>query len=377
MFVKMILLKSAPYKRNMSLAFFLAAFLSGCATGGGEAGKIDPQKPGIRGLMGGAIQGTPLMLSAKVSTFAGSKRGGATDGVGTAASFVTPQGITTDGRYLYVADNDNHKIRKIEIESGVVSTLAGSGAEGDADGIGEAATFRSPSGITTDGKNLYVVDLDNHNVRKIEIASGTVTIVAGSETVGDVDGIGTDASFFTPDGITTDGINLYVADSNLSKIRKINIASHEVSTVAGSGISGSSDGIGTEATFGRPKGITTDGTNLYVSDSNNRIIRKIVIASGVVTTLAGSGQKGTGDGVGTAASFYYPRGVTTDGSNLYVADFTRSTRNIRKIVISTGVVTTLVGNDGYANVDRPHGITTDGHSLYVTDEAVGLIHKIQ
>ena len=146
---------------------------------------------------------------------------GATDGTGIAASFNLPIGITTDGVNLYVADYLNNKIRKIVIATGVVTTLAGSGTAGVADGTGVTATFSNPWGITTDGVNLYAADSWNNKIRKIVIATGVVTTFAGSGAVGASDGTGIAATFNLPCGITTDGANLYVVDQTNHKIRKI------------------------------------------------------------------------------------------------------------------------------------------------------------
>ncbi|MCP5495275.1 MAG: hypothetical protein H7A23_12030 [Leptospiraceae bacterium] len=243
--------------------------------------------------------------------------------MGTSASFCCPNGIATDGTNLYVTDNIYHKVLKIVISSGVVTTLAGSGSSGSIDGTGTSASFKNPNGITTDGTNLYVTDSNNNKIRKIVISSGAVTTLAGSGSSGSIDGTGTSASFNQPIGITTDGT--YVAD--LYKIRKIEISSGVVTTLAGSGSSGSTDGTGTSASFYYLRGITTDGTNLYVTDSNK--IRKIEISSGVVTTLAGSENWGSAGGTGTSASFSKLTGITTDGTNLYVADSVNN--KIRKI----------------------------------------------
>ncbi|GHV80811.1 hypothetical protein AGMMS49944_26020 [Spirochaetia bacterium] len=323
-----------------------------------------------------------------VSTLAGGSAYGNADGTGTAARFDYPSGITTDGSgNLYVADYRNHSIRKIVIASGVVTTIAGSGTAGSADGMGTAAQFNYPYDITTDGSgNLYVADNGNHRIRKIVIASGAVTTLAGS-TQGYADGTGTAAQFNAPDGITTDGSRyLYVADSGNHRIRKIVIASGAVTTLAGSGTQGYADGTGTAARFWSPTGITTDGSeNLYVADYGNHRIRKIVIASGAVTTLAGS-IYGYADGMGTAAWFRNPDGITTDGGgNLYVADSVNN--RIRKIVISSGVVTTFAGSgtrgyaDGTGTAARfwsPTGITTDGSgNLYVTDRYNARIRQIE
>jgi len=266
-------------------------------------------------------------------------------------------------------------------ESSAVTTLAGTGSSGSANGTGTLASFKGPMGITTDGTNLYVSDTYNHLIRKIVISTGVVTTLAGTGSSGSADNsTGTLASFKDPMGITTDGTNLYVADFSDHVIRKIVISTGVVTTVAGklwggAGDPGSANGTGTSASFYNPRGITTDGTNLYVADKGNHLIRKIVISTGVVTTLAGTGSSGSANGTGTSASFKGPCGITTDGTNLYVSD----TYNhlIRKIVISTGVVTTLAGGSrGSADITYPHGITTDGTNLYVADTTNYLIRKI-
>jgi uncharacterized alkaline shock family protein YloU len=170
-------------------------------------------------------------------------------------------------------------------------------------------------------------------------------------------------------------------------IRKIVISTGMVSTIAGTaGVSGATDGTGAAASFGISNAIVTDGANLFVSDSSNQLIRKVVISSGVVTTIAGTaGTLGTEDGPGADARFNYPTGITTDGANLFVTDMFSST--IRKIVISTGMVTTIAGaatisgvTDGNNVVARfywPTGITTDGTSLFITDSGNSLIRKIR
>ena len=249
------------------------------------------------------------------------------------ASFNYPSGITSDGTNLYVADMHNHKIRKIVISSGAVTTLAGSGSATFADGTGTSASFKYPDHLTTDGTNLYVADQQNHKIRKIVIFTGVVTTLAGSGSVGSADGTGTSASFNYPRGITIDGTNLYVSDNTNHKIRKIVISTGEVTTFAGSAAgsttSGSTNGTGTTARFKYPYGITSDGTNLYVADADNHKIRKIVLSTRVVTTLAGSGSEGSADGT-TSASFTLPYGITVFGTNLYVAE--RSNK-IRKIAL--------------------------------------------
>jgi len=318
-----------------------------------------------------------------VTTLAGSSSFGFADGTGSAARFNYPEGIAIDGSgNLYVADRGNHSIRKIT-SSGVVTTLAGSSSSGFADGTGTAAQFREPTGTAVDGSgNVYVADRGNHSIRKIT-PSGAVTTLAGSGTQGFADGTGIAAQFHSPTGIAVDGSgNVYVADRGNNRIRKIT-PSGVVTTLAGS-TSGFADGTGTTAQFSAPAGIAIDGSgNLYVADQLNSLIRKIT-SSGVVTTLAGSGSSGFADGTGTAAQFREPTGIAVDGSgNVYVAD--QLNQRIRKITPS-GVVTTLAGSNSFgfadgtgtaAIFDLPTGITIDGSgNLYVADQGNNRIRKI-
>jgi len=329
-------------------------------------------------IIAGTIQSHPLILTGAVSS------------VPTVTTFNNPRSITTDGTNLYVADTLNNQIRMIAINasSGVAATLAGTGAAGSADGSGTtAATFDNPGGITTDGTNLYVADTLSNKIRQIVIATGVVTTIAGNGTAGFSDNpVGILAKFNHPSGITNDGSNLYVADTLNNRIRKIALATGAVSTLAGSTL-GFVDSTPTSiaATFNQPWGITTDGTNLYVADTNNQLVRQIVISTAYVTTLAGTRAVGSNNGAGASATFDYPRGITTDGTNLYVADTTNQL--IRQIVIFTKAVSTLAGTAGNSGaVDAtgtsasfydPSGLTTDGTSLYVADTSNKKIRQIK
>ena len=353
------------------------------------------------GLMGGAIQGRELSLSTAVTTLAGTGSGCTSNcdhATGTSAGFRSPWGITTDGTNLYISDRYGHRIRKIVIDNGTVTTLAGTGSACSSNcdhATGTSAGFNEPIGITTDGTNLYVAEYGKHRIRKIVIDNGTVTTIAGtgSACTSNCDNAtGTSAGFDGPIGITTDGTNLYVADYSNHRIRKIVIDNGTVTTLAGSssGTSGYQDATGTSASFSYPGGITTNGTNLYVADVHNHRIRKIVIDNGTVTTLAGTGSECSSNcdnATGTSAGFNYPYGITTDGTNLYVADYGK--HRIRKIVIDNGTVTTLAGTGSActSNCDNATGtsagfynpieITTDGTNLYVSDYRKHRIRKIE
>jgi hypothetical protein len=320
-----------------------------------------------------------------VSTLAGSGLAGFADGAGTSAKFSTPNGVAVDGNgNVYVGDYSNQRIRKIT-SAGVVSTLAGSGVLGYADGTGSAAKFYSPFGLAVDGSgNVLVADTNNHVIRKVTSA-GVVTTFAGAvANFGPTDGAGSAASFYFPRSVAVDGAgNVFVADGNNHKIRKITSAG-VVSTLAGLGTAGLADGTGTAAKFSNPYGAAVDGNgNVYVGDTSNHVIRKITSA-GVVSTLAGAGTIGFADGAGSAAKFCNPSGVAVDANgNVYVAD--RNNHDIRKIT-SAGTVSTLAGGgvmgfaDGTGSAARfsqPYGVAVDGSgNVYVADTNNHRIRKV-
>ena len=329
-----------------------------------------------------------------VTTFAGTVgSAGITDGVGTAARFNKPRAVVIDSSgNLFVADYNNNCIRKIT-SSGTVTTFAGnSAAFGSADGVGTAATFSLPAGLTIDPSgNLYVADTSNNTIRKITSA-GAVTTLAGSASAGagKVDGAGSAARFNLPTGLTLDNSgNLYVADLGNELIRKVTPAG-VVTTVAGAGgTSGTLDGSGfilNPALFSGPSSAATDSSgNVYVADTTTHVIRKVTPA-GVVTTLAGTARSsGTTDGNGSAARFSSPGGVALDGSgNVYVADTGNHT--IRKIT-AAGDVSTLAGIAGTAGsangagtaatFNLPSKLAVDGSgNVYVADYANHTIRKI-
>lgn len=323
---------------------------------------------------GAILPCSPLSLTGTVTSFAGSGVTGHLDGVGFASQFNGAQGLASDGVNLYVVEDNNRRVRAINITTRAVTTVAGDGVAGFLDGIAGAARFNEPFGITTDGVSLFVADALNHRIRRIERATNAVTTFVGDGTQGFLDGAGATAQFNFPRGLTTDGVDLYVSDQNNHRIRRVNLASRFVTTLAGDGTPGFLNGTGTAARFRDPYGIVTDGANLYVVDASNHRIRKIVIHTGFVTTLAGSGTQGFLDGASAIAQFDLPEGhMTTDGTYLFLADVMN--QRIRQIEIMSGFVTTLAGNanggglvDGVgttAEFSDPTGIVTDGISLFV------------
>ena len=238
--------------------------------------------------------------------------GGARRRDGRGRPLLLPDGVASDGAgNLYVADSENNTVRKVVVATARVTTLAGAGRPDIADGTGAAARFNDPAGITSDGAdNLYVADTADSTIRKVVVTTGAVTTLAGAGWFGSADGIGAAALFNHPEGVACDGAgNLYVADTGNNTIRKVALASGAVTTIAGAvGQSGGADGTGAAARFSGPTGLTSDGAgNLYVADTANSTIRKIVIATGVVTTIAGRGQRPAArTGPGAAARFSSP-----------------------------------------------------------------------
>ena len=270
-----------------------------------------------------------------VTTVAGTPgKSGSADGPAASAQFAGVGGVAVDSAgNLFVADSGNYTIRKIT-PAGVVSTFAGvAGTRGDVDGTGSAARLYDPQNLAIDSAdNIYVPDGAGNVVRRITPA-GVVTTIAGSGAAGSADGTGLAAQFNDPTGIAVDVFgNVYVADNGNNTVRKI-LPGGVVTTLAGTPqVKGSADGNGTAARFNAPAGLGVDGSgNLYVADSGNDTIRE-VSPSGFVTTVAGlAGSAGSVDGLAGTARFDTPGDVTVDSSGIvYVADALNST--VRRVI---------------------------------------------
>jgi sugar lactone lactonase YvrE len=323
--------------------FRLGGVLDPPAGDGGAAADFAIPPPGDLAAAPGSDLAPPTFMS--LALLAGASTTGYQDATGVTAKFDNPNGLAVDGAgNLYVADTSNNVVRKID-GNAVVTTLAGDQTNaGEQDGTGKQARFDEPEGVAADGAGIvWVTDANAGTIRRIA-AGGVVTTFAGNGN-GYADDIGTRAQFNQPRGIVADGAgNLFVADASNQLIRRIVVATAAVSTLAGGvGQIGHVDATGTAARFNQPRGLAVDGSgNLYVADMGNSCIRVVKVATGSVTTLAGTGTAGGTDGVGTAAAFDSPRGVALDGlGDLYVADTQNST--VRKIVLATAQVTTIAG----------------------------------
>lgn len=324
------------------------------------------------------------ILTVSVSTVAGSGVRGFKEGAGEEAEFNWPTGLSIDeAGNMYVVDLSNHAIRKIDAQ-GMVTTLAGNGSAGYSDGTGDQAQFDSPNHLVLGaGGDLFVADFFNHMIRRVSTA-GSVSTFAGSGGAGDTDGTGTAAEFNRPAGVATDvSGNLYVGDLYNHLIRKIS-PQGVVTTLAGSGNRGYADGPGAGAQFSAPRGLAVDEEgNVYVADASNHRIRKVSPA-GEVSTVAGNGSAGTANGQGTAAQFYSPYDIAFDNRGyLFVADFRN---HLIRMISPSGQVTTLAGTgaSGYvdgegsqAQFDYPGGLAVDQEgNVYVADGSNHRIRKI-
>ncbi len=305
---------------------------------------------------------------ANLATIAGSYptfTSGFTNNTGTNARFNNPIAIATDGQFIYVADLSNSAIRKLNLGDNSVTTLASS---------------PGPHGIATDGVNVYVSSFNNHIINKINISTGGVSLLSGqSVSSGNVDGgIGT-SRLNVPTYLTTDGTNLFVTDRSNNQIKKIVLATGITSSLTLTGLN-------------TANGITTDGTNLYIANSGNHTILRYNLNTLVQTTIAGTGASGNSDNAtGSLATFNSPYGLTMDGSFLYVLEGTG--RRLRKVSLSSpfavttfltpasdGLLDGTVGLPGTARfcntLNCDTSITTDGNSLFFSDRHNHTIRKI-
>ena len=327
-----------------------------------------------------------------ITTVAGNGRYGYSgdNGPATSAQFAAPDAVAVDpDGNLYIADVSNNRIRKVS--NGVVTTVAGNGTAGFSGDGGPAtsARFEYPSGVALDSAgNLYIADCDNNRIRKV--SNGVITTVAGNGAQGysGDNGPATGAHLVCPGAVAVDSSgSLYIADTLNFRIRKVSAGL--ITTVAGNGTPGFSgdNGPATSAQLSAPQGgMAVDSAgSLYFADTGNNRIRKIL--NGVITTVAGSGTEGySGDnGPATNAQLYSPLGVAVDSAgNLYIAD--NSNARIRKV--SNGVITTVAGNGtfGYggdggpatgAELQQPWGVAVDAAgSLYIADTDNARIRKV-
>ncbi len=285
-------------------------------------------------------------LEGTIQTVIGGGEEGLADGTLEGAQFNRPQGMALSGEALYVADTENHAIRVVDLEMGTVETVAGTGRKGGERSEGGASLevdLRSPWDLALVGRNLHIAMAGSHQIWTLNLDTNVVQATVGTGGENIVDGPPEEALLAQPSGIAADEDDvLYFADSETSSIRSADITSaHQVTTLVGSGLFdfGDIDGPGERARLQHPLGIDVDAGVVYVADTYNHKIKRIVIDTGHVSTLAGSGQRGRQDGPAEEASFYEPGGLSVAEGRVYVAD--TNNHAVRSMDLTTNTVSTL------------------------------------
>jgi hypothetical protein len=337
-----------------------------------------------------------------ISTYAGTGIGSYTgDGHSAAkATLNAPSGVALDGAgNLYIADSGNNVVRKIALSTGIITTVAGTGASGFSGDTGAAtsATLDQPMGITVDtGGNLYIADTSNQRIRRVDAGTGIITTVAGNgNPSGNADGKGTfsgdggpatSAGLSLPYAVAFDAAgNMYIPDSANNRVRKVNPAG-VIGTYAGSAVAGyfGDGGPANAAALDNPSGVALDpAQNVYIADTQNTAIRKVNATSGAIATLVRNGSSNTlspASGVLGAVQIYAPFGLFVDGKgDVYYADYyymlveeilsNQSVLNFTQTPVRAGSksapLTQMVENDGNADLDLT-AFTPDANAVVDT-----------
>lgn len=273
----------------------------------------------------------------------GTGEAGAVDGPVDKASFYRPQGLALAGDYLYVADTENHLIRRVDLKNRIVETIAGTGKqtlEYFKEGPAKSVALSSPWDLQLIGQTLYIAMAGPHQIWQLDLDKNIVSTFAGSGREARLDGSLLKAGFAQPSGITTDGKKLYVADSEANIIRAIDPEDGQVRTLVGGDLFefGDVDGVGDDVRLQHPLGLLSYGDKLLIADTYNHKIKKLDPRSLRVSTLFGTGKPGQMDG--KAPSFYEPGGLSVAAGKLYVAD--TNNHAIRLIDLKTKQTSTLV-----------------------------------
>ena len=284
-------------------------------------------------------------LDGEVRQVIGNGEAGLADGDFLTASFDHPQGMALDGDVLYVADTENHAVRRVDLAGGKVETVAGTGRQARGFGNGGEALstdLSSPWDLALHDGILYIAMAGIHQLWSLDPEAGQVRPYAGNGREAPVDGPLLSASLDQPSGITTDGNVLYFADSEASAIRTADLSeSGRVGTIVGQDlfVFGDVDGTGDAVRLQHPIGIHYHDGVLYVADTYNNKVKRVFPQTRSVLTMLGTGEPGYLDGEANEALFHEPGDVSVAAGKLYVAD--TNNHAIRVADLETGEVSTL------------------------------------
>lgn len=332
--------------------------------------------------------------------------------VATSARVREPRAVWLDSAgNIFFSDWRNSRIRRVDVVTGIITTVAGRGPNdnnavatpsgnaaltvnnvaGDG-GRARLAFLANPGGIVGDNKgSLYIADTNFHRIRKLDLASGIITTVAGLGTSGSADGVtATQAQFNAPTGLALDkNGNLLIADSGNNRIRLLNFTTGTVTTVAGGGNSGADDRQATTSTLSAPSSIALANDNDYlIGDQGNGRVRRVDDATSLISTIAGSSSGGGDNGPATNASFNNPRGVAVGADGrVYISD--SGSHKVRVVDPTTGIITRFLGTGASGNgtnnpapasgvaVNNPGCLTVDAsNSVYVADRGNSKVRKV-
>jgi DNA-binding beta-propeller fold protein YncE len=281
-------------------------------------------------------------LNGKFIETIGSGKAAWADGDFAAASFNRPQGMALDGARLYVADTENQRIRLIDLRAKKVSTVGGTGKLEDFTGEGGAplkTALRSPWDLSLAGKNLYIAMAGSHQIWRMDLEKNVLEPYAGTRVEARIDGKLALAAFSQPSGIASDGRNLFVADSEANIIRRIDFQRETVETLVGGDlyIFGDADGEGADVRLQHPLGVAMWNGKVLIADTYNHKIKLLDAENETVETFLGTGKSGQADG--KTPTFYEPAGLSVADGKLFVAD--TNNHAIRVVDLQTKTVSTL------------------------------------
>lgn len=282
-------------------------------------------------------------FAGKLLDVIGSGKAAAGDGDFARASFNRPQGIALDGEMLYVADTENHLIRRVDLKTKRVETIGGTGKLEDFNGNGGnglTTGLRSPWDLSLIGRKLYVAMAGSHQIWLADLDKNTLEPYAGTRAEARIDGNIKEAAFSQPSGIVSDGKKLWVADSEANIVREIDFQTEAVETLVGGDLFqfGDKDGEGDNVLLQHPLGVALYDGKILIADTYNHKIKRLDASTRVVETFLGTGKSGQTDGAGNA-SFYEPAGISVADGKLFVAD--TNNHAIRVADLKTKQVSTL------------------------------------